>query len=379
MADHSLAHLDEITAEDENRRNCETDDMHSVLDTFMQAREESLEELVGGFLYLTMEDVCKASSAPTTVLDTNVFRDGGTETVTVQLASALDRVTAPGHGLTEAGSRERGGNGGQDEDLEEEVLEESTCSRKGSEDALFRHRPASLTKFDNFVLSEDDPGSDREEDQRKEEEGEEEEEEDWMPTSGYMASFAAGNSAPEETPQTTETAVSCGKERQPVHSNPAGTITPAPHPPTSAPRTTEVTTPERKEPGKNCSSDQTDRVTYLAETQCDSHSRVCEDDVETPAWALNPGEAEEEEEEETDAVAVAQRVNVIEICTTVSSLSGGAGDAEGSTVSGETEDCSDEVVPFELDQDHDYDQVVYTPKFTRAEMNYLTSFLPTNS
>ena len=43
------------------------------------------------------------------------------------------------------------------------------------------------------------------------------------------------------------------------------------------------------------------------------------------------------------------------------------------------QDCSDEVVPFSLDEEFDYDTVVYTPKFSQAEMNYLTSFLPQSS
>ena len=41
--------------------------------------------------------------------------------------------------------------------------------------------------------------------------------------------------------------------------------------------------------------------------------------------------------------------------------------------------CSDEVVPFALDEEFDYNTVVCTPKFSQVEMNYLTSFLPQNS
>jgi hypothetical protein len=45
---------EEMSVEDENRNNAESDDIRLLLSTFMDAKEETLEELVGGLMYLTM-------------------------------------------------------------------------------------------------------------------------------------------------------------------------------------------------------------------------------------------------------------------------------------------------------------------------------------
>lgn len=37
---------------------------------------------------------------------------------------------------------------------------------------------------------------------------------------------------------------------------------------------------------------------------------------------------------------------------------------------------TDEVEPFSLDENFDYDNVILTPKFTTQEMTYLNSFIP---
>ena len=54
MSDQGSTDSDEMTVEDQNRSNAETDDMQSLLSNFMQTKEESLEELVGSLMYITM-------------------------------------------------------------------------------------------------------------------------------------------------------------------------------------------------------------------------------------------------------------------------------------------------------------------------------------
>ncbi|KAL8561967.1 hypothetical protein ACOMHN_001293 [Nucella lapillus] len=382
MSDHG-ADSDGMTVEDENSRNSETDDMHSILDNFMHAKEETLEELVGGFMYLTMDDVVRTASntarALTLQSDPDVFWGGDADTALT--SSVLNRGKAPGHSgvQVERKGGKRGGSGAeQSEDIEEEVLEGGLGSRRSGEDALFRHRPASLTKFDNFMLCEDDPESDcghgeREDGAKNKAEGEEEEEEegeeDWLPTSGYMASFAAGSASSGDS-QTTE---ACPSERQTIHKKSLQPDTLC-HTTSSRPEAAETTDLD-----PHCSDRAEESVTGSdsTETQCnDSSSSACNDDVEAPSWALNPGEAEEDISE----APVEQRVSVIQISARVvppSEVAEGGGSAVLSQDS--EKECIDEVVPFQLDDDYDYDNIVYTPKFTQAEMNYLSSFLPQKS
>nr|KAG5697939.1 hypothetical protein BaRGS_030252 [Batillaria attramentaria] len=62
MSASESSESDEMTAEEQNQRNCENDDIARVLTNFMQSREETLEDLVGGFMYLTMDDVKKSTN-----------------------------------------------------------------------------------------------------------------------------------------------------------------------------------------------------------------------------------------------------------------------------------------------------------------------------
>ena len=54
MSGHSSADSDELSAEIQNRNNAETDDVHSLLSDFLRAKEETLEDMVGGLMSLTM-------------------------------------------------------------------------------------------------------------------------------------------------------------------------------------------------------------------------------------------------------------------------------------------------------------------------------------
>ena len=54
MSDLDSTESDEMTAEAQNQSNAEADDVHSLLSNFMQAKEETLEDLLGGLMFLTM-------------------------------------------------------------------------------------------------------------------------------------------------------------------------------------------------------------------------------------------------------------------------------------------------------------------------------------
>ena len=45
---------EDLTAEEQNKNNSQIDDMKNVLTGFLDSKEESLEDLVDGFIYLTM-------------------------------------------------------------------------------------------------------------------------------------------------------------------------------------------------------------------------------------------------------------------------------------------------------------------------------------
>ncbi|KAK7484788.1 hypothetical protein BaRGS_00023962, partial [Batillaria attramentaria] len=100
----------------------------------------------------------------------------------------------------------------------------------------------------------------------------------------------------------------------------------------------------------------------------------CSSRAEVSGRVLNPGEADEEE---SARAPVVQTVSVLDFSTrTVIETS----DTSAQSCPGDVvEECSDDVVPFVLDEDFDYDNVPFTPKFTQAEMDYLASFLPQKS
>ena len=58
MSDHDSTESDELTVEDQNQSNADTDDIRSLLSNFTQAKEETLEDLVGGLMFLTMGGSC---------------------------------------------------------------------------------------------------------------------------------------------------------------------------------------------------------------------------------------------------------------------------------------------------------------------------------
>ena len=58
MSDHDSTESDELTVEDQNQSNADADDIRSLLSNFTQAKEETLEDLVGGLMFLTMGVSC---------------------------------------------------------------------------------------------------------------------------------------------------------------------------------------------------------------------------------------------------------------------------------------------------------------------------------
>lgn len=85
---------------------------------------------------------------------------------------------------------------------------------------------------------------------------------------------------------------------------------------------------------------------------------------------LNPGEVEE--------VEVAPSVNELQIdrCLEFSAKIKSVVVVETVENTAQTEALTDEVEPFSLDENFDYDNVILTPKFTTQEMTYLNSFIP---
>ncbi|KAK7098901.1 uncharacterized protein [Littorina saxatilis] len=365
MAD-SPTEAHEMTPEDQNRDNSEADDIKNILGGFMEAEEETLEELIGGMMYLSMDDVKKlGKKAAPPAVQLNPHRERSTVRAIEGKVEGLDSGSQP-HSTSATASNPSG----DAEDIEEEFLDDCQASKQRTDESLFRHRPGSLTKFDNFVtLAEgtepdairDDPCDDGDKD------------DDWLPSSGYMASFAGGEAATQQDTEKQGMSETGLDQNLNKDSSPSTALVED----TKCLQSKPDVTPASESTAAACKN-----VSILDlkvwESEPDDTSTVCEDDVETPPWPVNPGEVEEEGEEvEGEAgVQVKQNVNVMEFSMKVVSVM----DAGESTEKArDAQDCSDEVVAFTLEEDFDYNSVPYTPKFTQAEMNYLTSFVPQNS
>ncbi|KAK7462626.1 hypothetical protein BaRGS_00038333, partial [Batillaria attramentaria] len=254
MSASESSESDEMTAEEQNQRNCENDDIARVLTNFMQSREETLEDLVGGFMYLTMVK----------------------QTV-----------------LLESKHQGASGNTGEDE-LEEETLESSDSTQLGSP-ALLRNRPASLTKFDNFVTTEDDSGDDAGNGGDGEKETSDDE---WLSeTPGYLASF--------DTTATGETTSDDTLASQPVTVGTTGLSALS-----GSSSQAAGTAPKQTSHAQTMPAEDKD---FVEQEDPNTTSTIgCSSRAEVSGRVLNPGEADEEE---SARAPVVQTVSVLDFST----------------------------------------------------------------
>lgn len=113
-----------------------------------------------------------------------------------------------------------------------------------------------------------------------------------------------------------------------------------------------------------------------ADRTSDQENGVKMDEIDTDGLnspskdLLNPGEVEEVED--------APSVNELQIDRCLEFSAKLKSDSVVDTVQNteETETLTDEVKPFSLDENFDYDNVILTPKFTTQEMTYINSFIP---
>ncbi|PVD33329.1 hypothetical protein C0Q70_04583 [Pomacea canaliculata] len=329
-----------------HEENSESDNISSTVRDFLHSEEETLEELVGGFIYLSMDDLHSSdySLINSQMLQNNAHVSTVSEKGCKSLGTHL--LSSEVVSITLSNNKTKGGDGGVDDEVEEETIGDLNCSP--AVEVLLQGRPPSLTKFDNFMqnnnpLSETDA------------------EDEFLETPGYVASFGLEN-----------TGLAVKRKEKPflniLSDQNSSTARDLFYKPCAM-------------PSASFNSDSEGSVEYATDyviaPSCKlSHTTLFSSnpDCATASIYQHPGEADDG----ITAPVVVPTVSVLGTSTLVTPTPVSADSGTLLEAERETEDHGDVVVPFKLDPCFDYDSVPYTPKFSKAEMDYLTSFLPRN-
>ncbi|XP_052066314.1 intraflagellar transport-associated protein-like [Mytilus californianus] len=314
----------ELTATEENKVNCLNDTMTSAINKVMGQDTQSYDEFINGFQHITKETVNQPKKLPSTTkpLRTDVVMKQQSQTKAERLQPNKDSQLM------------------FDDELEEEILDSGTIATE-----MTFADCSSRVKLDNFV---EDDMSDEE-------------------TPGYIASFGQESNEEKEnlTPDIPDVAAG---NRQGKYNSDCKTnmVTKTVH---SIHTSENMKNDDRSEEPDLMSEIVKEDEHLLSDSTENENTDESADIVEvgdkTNQMSLYPGEAELESEvagrniishTNLDFLVVTSRSHDQreQICT----------------------DTTDEVEPFSLDNDFDYDNVILTPKFTMEEIDHLKLFLP---
>ncbi|XP_048730733.1 uncharacterized protein LOC125647912 isoform X2 [Ostrea edulis] len=330
--------------------------MAAALDQIMTVQGQSYDEFLEGFTYLNKDELKKEMITPASKM-----RERPQLSKMKELEEKDESLTKS---LAMNSSKSADEKEPNYDELEEELLEDGERTSIMSQKSPTGSDVTSRLKFDNFVM---DEISDH---------GESDDAEDFI-SGGYQASFCPesssesaieGNSMEERTPDLDEQNVDIDNLLQdnsdklqvrniPVKFGKTGfQINSADH---EGVRSSEKTVSLID---SNSSASELDPQGECA--QC-SEQLSSEDRVRAPPsdTVLNPGEVEDPGSPKV--IKVKDKERILDFSATYRT--------EVVVTEESTEECSDEVAAFCLDEDFDYDNVVLTPKFTTEEIEFLKS------
>lgn len=315
----------ELTATEENKVNCLNDTMTSAINKVMGQDTQSYDEFINGFQHITKDSVNHPKKLQST---TKPLR---TDNVAIrQLSQTKAERLQPDKDTQQI----------FDDELEEEVLDSGTIATE-----MTFADCSSRVQLDNFV---EDDMSDEE-------------------TSRYIASFGQESNKEKEnlTPDIPD--VDAGNRQGKYNSDcKTNMVTKTVHSIHTSENMKNDDTSEEPDLMSEIVKEDKHLISDSTENEnTDENADIVEVGDRTNQMSLYPGEAEPESEvterniishTNLDFLVVTSRSHDQreQICT----------------------DTTDEVEPFSLDNDFDYDNVVLTPKFTMEEVDHLKSFLP---
>ncbi|XP_076113934.1 uncharacterized protein LOC143082235 [Mytilus galloprovincialis] len=321
----------ELTASEENNVNCLNDTMTSAINKVLGQDTQSYDEFINGFQHITKETVNqpkKLKSTTKTLRTEDVERKQPSQTKSGRLQqNKAEQLQA-----------DKNTHIMSDDELEEEVLDSGTIATEMTfEDC------SSRVKLDNFI---EDNMSDEE-------------------VPGYIASFGQESNEKNEDLLPDIPDVNAGNrnynsdcltnmETKTAHSN---------H--TSENMKNDDSTEEPDLMSEIVKEDKRLVSDSSENENTDENADVIEVGDKTSQMSLYPGEAEPESEVTGRNITSHTNLDFLVVKSR-------SHEQREQTCP----DTSDEVEPFSLDNDFDYDNVILTPKFTMEEVAHLKSFLP---
>ncbi|ESO95349.1 hypothetical protein LOTGIDRAFT_160479 [Lottia gigantea] len=310
--------MDTITAaEEENVSNSLEENTTALMNNVVYKRQQSYENFVSNFTYLTHDDIVKSEEKKLSKKDKIVEDRNPIKSDDVNKTSSS----------TQLEMNETVPNVINEDELEEEALGEDIKIHTDEAEESNKSK-RNFTKFDNFVDNEDNDNDDNDDDASD-------------IGSGYLASFHESDlKADSEIFKSTDQSKQTQKE------------------------------PAYKIVNQN---------SVPSDLDCDIKLADCPFQPDENGFLLNPGEAEREVTSRD--LSSLQHTTYLEysckyaesVDQTTETVDQTAEESD-KIVEVNTLPCTNEVEEFKLDVNFDYDNIVLTPKYTHQEMNYLNSF-----